>query len=303
MKILDVNDVLYDDEVSIVLGDFDGLHIGHQTLINTAIDEAKNKNIKSSVLFFKKHTRFVIKKDTNLTLLSDNEQKLSLLEKLGVDIVYRIDFNEEMMSLPGEEFVKKILLEKLNTKVVVVGFNYRFGHKAACDADDLKKFGEKYGFKVVVVDPVCVDGQLISSTLIRNLVKDGDIFKANKYLGRDYAIKGKVIEGNKRGKKLGFPTANLDINSNFTIPKFGVYKTNTVIDDNVYLSVTSVGINPTYNDGSMKIETYILDFNEDIYGKTLEVRFLEYLRDEIKFDTEKELIEQINKDVDYVKNN
>lgn len=303
MKIIDVNDVLHDDEVAIVLGDFDGLHIGHQTLINTAIDKAKSKNIKSSVLFFKTHTRFVIKKDTDLTLLSDNKQKLSILKDLGVDIVYTIDFNKEMMSLPGEEFVRKILVEKLNAKFVVVGFNYRFGHKAACDATDLKKFGEKYGFEAVVVEPVCVDEQLISSTLIRNLIKEGNISEANKYLGRDYAIKGKVVEGNKRGKRLGFPTANLEIDSGFTVPKIGIYKTNTVIDDKVYLSVTSVGMNPTFHEDEMKIETHILNFDKNIYGKRLELRFLEYMRNEIKFNTEKELTEQVFKDIHYVKNN
>ncbi len=301
MKIISVNNTLYNEEVAIVLGDFDGLHIGHQALINTVKEEAKINNIKSSVLFFQNHTRLITRKDKDLTLLSDNEQKLSILQDLDIDTVYTIDFNEELMSLPGEEFVKKILLDKLNTKVVVVGFNYKFGYKASCDADTLREFGEKYGFKVVVVNPVCIDGELISSTFIRKLIKEGNILKANSLLGRNYSIKGKVIDGHKRGRRLGFPTANLEVDHNFTIPKFGVYKTNTIIDNEKYLSVTSVGINPTYDEKGIKIETHIIDFEKNIYGKKLEVSFLEYMRDEIKFNTEKELIKQIKEDIKYAK--
>ncbi len=301
MKIIDINNTLYNDEIGIVLGDFDGLHIGHQTLIDTVIKESKNNNIKSSVLFFKNHTSLVTRREKDLALLSDSEQKLSILRKLGIDIVYTIDFNEGIMSLSGEEFVKKILLEKLNTKVVVVGFNYKFGYKASCDAKALKNFGKKYGFKVIVVEPVCVDEQLISSTLIRKLIKQGQISKANNYLGRHYSIKGEVIQGSKRGRRLGFPTANLKMDYGFTIPKLGVYKTNTLIDGELFSSVTSVGINPTYNEKEIKIETHIIDFNKNIYGEKLEIRFLEYIRNEIKFHTEKELIEQIYRDINLVK--
>lgn len=301
MKILNVNNTIYNEEVAIVLGDFDGLHTGHLALINAVKKEAKINNIKSSVLFFNNHTRSVTKKSKDLNLLSDNEQKLAILRELNIDIVYSINFNKEMMSLSGEEFVKKILLGKLNTKVVVVGFNYKFGHKASCDASLLKKFGEKYGFKVIVVAPVCIDGQLISSTLIRNLIKQGNIKKANKFLGREYSIKGKVIEGYKRGRRLGFPTANLKADGNFTIPKFGVYKTSTVVDNKKYLSVTSVGKNPTYDEKDIKIETHLIDFKEDIYGQRLEIIFLEYMRDEIKFNSEIELINQISYDIKYAK--
>ncbi len=301
MEIININDNNFEGETTIALGNFDGLHIGHQALLATIKKEARANNVKSSVLLFKNHTCTITNKDKNMVLLSDNEQKLSILQNLDIDIVFTIDFNKNIMTLSGEEFVKKILLDKINAKTVVVGFNYKFGYKASCDSNTLKKLGNKYGFKVIVVEPVYKDGQLISSTLIRKLILRGNILKANNFLGRHYSLKGKVIEGSKRGRKLGFPTANLEIDANLTIPSSGVYKTITVIDGKEYLSITNIGINPTYNEENMKIETHIIDFSKNIYNKEIEVKFLEYIRKDIKFNTEKKLIEQIVKDINFVK--
>jgi riboflavin kinase/FMN adenylyltransferase len=301
MEIIDLSN--YNEtrfNTAIALGNFDGIHIGHQQLINTMISKAKDLGIKSSLLLFKNHTKATI--DNNKpNMITSNEQKFKICEELGIDIIYLLDFDDSLMKLSGEDFIKNIIIDKMNCKLLVVGFDYRFGYKASGDSKLLLELGKKHNIDVIVLDPVYKNNEVISSSIIRNLVAIGHMDEVTNILGRPYSILGKVITGKNRGNKLGFPTANIELMDNYVIPKNGVYITNTIVDNKKYLSATNIGYNPTFNEDILKIETYILDFSENIYGKTIEVEFIDFLRDDIKFKNKEELINQMNLDIEMVK--
>ncbi|MCF6464690.1 bifunctional riboflavin kinase/FAD synthetase [Clostridium sp. Cult2] len=304
MEIIDLNN--YKEkryETAIALGNFDGIHIGHQYLIKDNNEKAKKRDFKSSVLLFKNHTKSILKnKDrSKLEIITLYNQKLDILDSLGVELIYTINFDKDIMKLSAEEFVNSILIDKLNAKLVTVGFDYRFGHKAAGDSEYLKQLGKEKGFEVNIIKPIYLNNQVASSTIIRNLVKSGDIKEANNFLGRYYSIIGKVVKGRSRGTKMGYPTANIRLANDFVIPKCGVYMTLTTLDNKDYMSLTNIGYNPTFNENELKIENYILDFDENIYGEIIKIEFVDFIRDDIKFNTVQELIEQIEKDVEYVK--
>lgn len=304
MEIIDLNSCKVElNGNAVALGNFDGVHIGHQELINSNINEAKKRNLKSTVLVFRNHTKEILKKngDSKIQLLTSFDQKIDILKGFGLDTLYIADFNENLMKLSPEEFVDNILLKKLNTKLVTVGFNYRFGYKASGDVELLKKIGLDKGIDVNIIPPVYVGHEIVSSTAIRNSIKAGDIKKANRFLGRNFTIIGSVVKGKNRGRKLGFPTANIKLIDNYVLPKQGVYITNTIVDGEKLISLTNIGYNPTFNEDELKIETYILDFNGNLYGKTLQIQFIDFIRDDVKFNTAQELIEQIEKDVKYIK--
>ncbi len=285
---------------AIALGNFDGIHIGHQQLIKTMVSKSKELGLKSSLLLFKSHTKTIV--DNNKpNLITNNQQKFEIAEDLGIDIIYLLDFDEKIMKLSGEDFVKDIIIKKMNGKLVTVGFDYRFGYKASGDSKYLTELGEKYNIEVIVLSPVYKDHEIISSSRIRELIGNGNITDVSNILGRPYSIIGKVIPGKNRGNKLGFPTANIEPIDNYVIPKNGVYITYTIIDDKIYISATNIGYNPTFNEDILKIETHILDFNENIYGKTLEIQFLDFLRDDIKFENKEDLIKQMEIDIQMIK--
>lgn len=285
---------------AIALGNFDGIHIGHQQLIKTMISKSKELNIKSSLLLFKSHTKAIIDKNKP-SMITNNQQKFKIAEELGIDIVYLLDFDDKIMRLSGEEFVRDIIIDKMNGKLLVVGFDYRFGHKASGNSDYLIELGKKYDIDVVVLDPIYKDNQVVSSSIVRELITDGNMLEASNILGRAYSIIGKVIPGKNRGNKLGFPTANIKPIDNYVIPKNGVYMTNTIIDNKRYVSATNIGYNPTFDEDILKIETYILDFEGNIYGKTLEIEFIDFLRNDIKFQSKEALIEQMKIDIEIIK--
>ncbi|MCQ4921747.1 bifunctional riboflavin kinase/FAD synthetase [Tissierella carlieri] len=285
---------------AIALGNFDGIHIGHQQLIKTMISKSKELGIKSSLLLFKSHTKTIV--DNNRpSMITNNKQKFKIAEDLGIDIIYLLDFDDKIMKLSGEEFVKDIIINKMNGKLLVVGFDYRFGYKASGDSNYLMELGKKHGIDVIVLDPVYENNEIISSSGIRELIANGNITDVLNILGRPYSIIGKVIPGKNRGNKLGFPTANIEPIDNYVIPKNGVYMTNTIIDNKRYISATNIGYNPTFNEDVLKIETYILNFEGNIYGKTLEIEFLDFLRDDIKFETKEDLIKQMKIDIEMIK--
>lgn len=301
MEILDVMSINeHSYSTAVALGNFDGVHVGHQKLISTMISKGKEMGLKSSLLLFENHTKTVLKK-VEQKLITPFDHKLKILESMGVELIFKMIFDETIMRLSPEDFVKKILIDKLNCKAVVVGYDYRFGHKASGDAIYLKELGKKYGFHVTIIEPVYIENKVVSSTEIRELLLSGKLEEARKMLGRNYSIVGKIVPGKKIGNKLGFPTANIEPLGNYIIPKYGVYDTNTIIDNKSYLSASSVGFNPTFNDKSLKIETHILDFNENIYGKTIELEFVRYLREEEKFSDLSQLIKQIEADIMKVK--
>jgi len=304
MEIIDLDSCQIDLKGNAVaLGNFDGVHIGHQELIKSNIIEAKKRNLKSAVLVFRNHTKETLKKNSNhkVQLLTNFNQKIDILRGFGLDTIYLANFNEALMKLSPEEFIDKILIKKLNTKLITVGFNYRFGYKASGDVELLKKISIEKEIEVNIMPPVYIEQEIVSSTVIRNSIKAGNIKKAKKFLGRNFSIIGSVIEGKNRGRKLGFPTANIKLHDNYVIPKEGVYVTNTFIDGQKFISLTNIGYNPTFNESELKIETFILDFNGNLYGKTLEIEFIDFIRDDIKFNSAQELINQIEEDVKYIK--
>ena len=279
----------------IALGSFDGLHLGHLSLVRKVKSLAKENNGKSIVFTFKNHPRTFININNKIELIMTNEEKIRVLQKEGIDILAFKDFDEKMMKMMPDEFINW-LCKTYNVKGIVVGFNFKFGYKNLGDVELLKKFEEEYRYKLYVMEPCKSEGEIISSTTIRKELVDGNVEKAFDMLSRPYMLSGKVIDGKKLGRTIGFPTANLEINQQKVIPKKGVYYTNVKINEKIFKGITSVGNNPTVNGQELTVETYILDFSNDIYGKEINIYFIDRIRNEIKFNNINELIEQLKKD-------
>ena len=285
----------------IALGSFDGLHIGHLSLIYKVVEIAKKNNGKSMVFTFKNHPKTLINKENVPKLLMDNNRKVEILKTHKVDIVCFQEFNLEFMKMTPEEFVE-FLVFKYNVKGFVVGFNYKFGYKNLGNVELLQKLQNKYGYELYVMEPCTYKTQVISSTRIRKSLEDGDVLEASKMLSLPYTLSGEVIHGKKLGRTIGFPTANLKYNENFILPKVGVYYTNIKVNNNIYKGITSVGNNPTVEGKTLTIETYILDFNKDIYGEKIDISFIKKIRDMKKFNSVEELKDQLEKDKSFAKN-
>ncbi|RVU54170.1 bifunctional riboflavin kinase/FAD synthetase [Anaerosphaera multitolerans] len=288
------------EEVYIALGNFDGVHIAHRVLLEKLVKEARANNFKSSILIFKNHTKNIVFKQEQ-KLLSSNEQKYRFLEEIGIDIIYEKEFNNEIMTMDPIIFIEDFLLKNLKVKGVVIGFDYKFGYKARGNIELLKKLSLKNQFDLFVIDPVIEDGMVVSSTLIRSLIKKGDIILANKLLGYNFTIRGTVINGKKLGKKMGYPTANIKPDINYEIPKFGVYDSTVEVDGKIYRAATNIGKNPTIENSGLRIEAHLLDFHKEIYGKPIKLSLLEFIREEMSFDNIDDLFSQIKADVDYIK--
>ncbi|WP_040211746.1 bifunctional riboflavin kinase/FAD synthetase [Clostridium polynesiense] len=279
----------------IALGSFDGLHLGHMSLINKSIELAKENKGYSMVYTFKNHPKTVVKGATPPKLLTSNEYKLKLLENSGVDVACLVTFDEEYMKITAEEFIK-LLIKTYNAKGFVVGFNYKFGYRNTGDVELLRKLQNKYGYDLVIMDPLKYNDEIVSSSVIRKEISTGNIEKASLLLNRPYCLINTVIEGKKLGRKIGYPTANLKVDNKYVIPAVGVYYTNIQIDNVVYKGITSVGTNPTVEGKDFSIETYILDYNEDIYGREVYLYFIKRIRDESKFNSLDELVSRIDLD-------
>lgn len=299
MEIIDLSNYKEDRfNTAVALGNFDGIHMGHQELIKDMVYNSKKMDLKPSLLLFKQHTKAILNSNSP-KCITNMDQKMKIAEQLGVELTYVINFDENLMKLNPDEFVKEILLQKMNSKLIVVGYDYKFGYKALGDSDYLAKLSNKLGYKLKVLNPVENQGIIVSSSNIRQLIKDGKMEEVETNLQRPYSILGKVIKGENRGTKLGFPTANIELIDNYAIPKIGVYKTSTIVDGMIYKSATNIGYNPTFNNDNkaLKIETYILNFKGNIYGKTIEVCFKRYIRDDMKFNDVNDLIFQMNLDI------
>ncbi|MGL5634811.1 MAG: bifunctional riboflavin kinase/FAD synthetase [Sarcina sp.] len=279
----------------IALGSFDGLHKGHLTLMYELVRLSKENGAKSMVYTFANHPLSVINPNSKPKILMTNEKKLKVLDDLGIDFVCLDDFNKELMGKSPEEFIQ-MLLEKFNAKGFVVGFNYRFGYKNKGDIKLLEELGRKYNFTVCVLEAYKEKGCIISSTKVRELIAKGEIELANELLTREFLLTGEVVKGKQLGRTIGFPTANLKVDENLVLPKIGVYYTNVDIDGEIFKGITSVGNNPTVNGDRITVETYILNFSKDIYGKRIKVYFIEGIREQIKFNSLDELKKQLEKD-------
>lgn len=282
------------EKTAVALGNFDGIHKGHQVLIKKAVKTAEEKGIKSAVFTFSNHPRNVIAGNSVVRNIIYEDEKIEILEEMGVDYLFSISF-EEIMKLSPQDFVDKVLIERFRIDTAVCGFNFTYGYKAAGTADMLR--GMAAGrFDVSVVDPVKVNGQVVSSTLIREKIMSGDVEAVPELLGRNFTIRGTVIHGNEIGRTIGFPTCNIVIDESMAALPNGVYMTYCYVEGVKYCSITNVGNKPTIGEYGKNIETNIFNFNEDIYDKKITVEFLKKIRDEQKFDDLEALKKQIHDD-------
>ncbi|WP_300348063.1 bifunctional riboflavin kinase/FAD synthetase [Clostridium sp.] len=282
----------------VALGSFDGIHKGHLALINKSIELAKKNDSLSMVYTFKNHPRTLINKGGAPKLIINLEEKTEMLQYLGVDLSVFVEFTKKFMSLEPEEFINN-LIKEYNVKGIVVGFNYRFGYKNKGDVNFLKELVLSKGVELYIIDPFTYKDDVVSSTRIRNAVLEGRMYEAYNMLGRYFSLKGEVVGGKRIGRTIDFPTANIDINKKIVLPKIGVYYTNVELNGEVYKGITSVGNNPTVNGKNITVETHILDFDEDIYGKEIKLYFISKIRDEKKFNSLEELKLQLINDKNF----
>lgn len=282
--------------LSLSIGIFDGVHIGHQSIIKKLNTIAAKKNLQSAILTFWPHPRTVFNPNDDLKFLNTIEEKTYLLEKNGIQHLFLKEFDEEFRNLTGEEFVKQILVEKLNVKHLIIGHDHTFGKNRSGDFNLLQKMSSEFGFEVEQVEAVDFQSRHISSTQIRNALTGGNVKEANEMLGYVYSVSGEVIHGKKIGRTIGYPTANIAVNSMKLLPKKGAYIVDVFVNSQHFKGMLSIGTNPTVDGNSLSVEVYILDFNEDIYGKEISVNFREFLHDEIKFESLEKLIERLDED-------
>ena len=278
------------------LGFFDGVHVGHLRLISTLKQISQSMKMKSMIFTFEKHPLSLLNKENIPKLITDNDSKSCMFNELGIDIVNYANVNMSFLNTEPQDFLKNILIKEYNVKALVVGFNFRFGSGGKGNSDMIIDFGIKNNINVSIVEPFTVDGMIVSSTIIRDLLLSGDIITANKMLGRRFSLQGKVMHGKKRGTDLGFPTANIYIGPHLIVPKNGVYITKVIIDNVERIGVTNIGYNPTFGNSTISVETHIVDFNCDIYDRQIKIEFVGRIRDEITFENFSELSAQIHSD-------
>lgn len=275
--------------------------MGHRALISQAVAKAKELGIKSAVFTFSNHPKNLFAGKTVVKNIIYQEEKAALIEKLGVDYLFNIEFTQDIAKMNPMKFIDDLLVDKMNIREAFCGFNYRFGYHAAGNPDILRKRGLVKGFNVNEIGPVTIDGDVVSSTLIRGLIRAGDVEECEKFLGRKYSVGGEVVVGNRLGRTIGFPTSNIMIDENMVTPPNGVYITKCIYNGQVYDSVTNVGVKPTIGVFKKNMETHIFDFNKELYGKHIQVVFLKMTRDEVKFHSVEELSAQIVKDCEEAK--
>lgn len=284
----------------VTLGNFDGIHLGHQALIRNAVEDARRRGMVSVVLTFEPHPLKVLAPNRAPKMLLAHKDKLQLMQSLGVDCIVIQQFDLSFAAMPAEEFVQRVLLNRLKAKKVWVGKDLRFGKGRAGDIDTLKSWGVRSGFDVGIVDPIMVNGERVSSSRIRHLIGEGRVDDVQPMLGRYHFVSGRVVAGHRRGGELGFPTANISTKTE-TVPRDGIYATLFHLGEKQLLSVSSVGLNPTFGAGPRTIESFILDFKDQIYGEAVKLSFIKRIREERNFPSVEELSAQIHHDVSIAK--
>ena len=275
---------------------FDGVHFGHQKIISQLCEIAAQKNLESAILTFWPHPRTVFNPNDDLKLLNTIEEKTYFLEKHGIQNLFLQDFSAEFRNLTGEQFIRQILVEKFHVKHLIIGYDHTFGKDKSGDFSLLQKLSPELGYEVQQVEAVDYGDQHISSTQIRNALNAGNVKLANEMLGYNYSISGTVIHGKKIGRTIGYPTANISIDQLKLLPKKGAYIVDVFLGERKLKGMLSIGTNPTVFGNSLSVEVYILEFDEDIYGKEISVNFREFLHDEIKFESIEKLIEKLDED-------
>lgn len=284
-----------DKPLTLVLGFFDGVHLGHQKVIETGRKDALAKDHYLAVMSFNQHPSVVFTKNKNMMYLTDEKHKIKMLESIGVDIFYIVSFTSKFASLSPQQFVDDYII-KLGAKTVVTGFDYHFGRKAAGDVEMLKTLGDNI-FDTICVEKLTQADRKISSTDIRSFLMDGNVEAAADFLGRAYVNSGVVVHGDARGRTIGFPTANIEVSSTQILPKESIYVVEICVNHIWYRGMASIGRNVSFEENRpVSVEVHIFDFHDDIYGEHVTVRWLKKLRSEIKFDTIDALIAQLEDD-------
>jgi len=280
----------------LTIGVFDGVHLGHRLLLSRLVELSKKQNLSSLVITFGQHPQQVLFPQGGPLFLTDLAQRISLLKDTGVDDVLVLSFSQKLAELSAPEFLG-MLKKYLRMRGLVIGSDSTLGRNREAGISELQKLGEKMGFSVTVVPPLKIDGQVVSSTAIRNALSRGDVERAAKLAGRPFSLEGKVVPGAGRGMKLGFPTANLGLKPEQALPQNGVYATLTEVDNKSYRSVTNIGKRPTFGPNERAVEVHLLDYSANLYGRSLKVTFLKRLRKERQFASAEELKRQILEDV------
>lgn len=294
--IRDLTSVHLTQPTVITIGSFDGVHRGHQYLIGHVVARAKEIGAASALVTLHPHPKIVLRPNSPLQYLSTIEERLDLLAPLGLDYAIVFPFSLETSQIRAREFVQ-LLIDHLNIREIFCGADFALGYKREGNVEFLKALGKEKNFSVTVVEPQTFDGQIVSSTRIRELVAQGEIDAATRWLGRFPSVRGRVVKGDRRGRALGFPTANLAIADRRLIPANGIYAVRVRINGEWFNGAASIGVRPTFGGTQRLVEVYILDFDSDLYDQVIEVQFIKRLRDELKFESVDALIEQMRKDV------
>ena len=298
MKIYNsINNFTTTKKTIVTLGTFDGVHIGHNAILDKICKVAKHENLESIILTFFPHPRKIVSNNYDIKLLNTIEEKSVLLEKIGIQNFIIHPFDKTFSELSPREFVTQVLVEKLNIQKIIIGHDHKFGKDRAADFNDLINFGKEFGFEVEEISAQQINEVSVSSTKIRNSLLEGNISLANEYLGYPYVLTGNVVKGNQLGRTIGFPTANIEIPEEYKlIPKIGVYVVTVDVNNDTVFGMMNIGVKPTLGENKLSIEVHLLDFDKDIYNQKIQVKVLERLRDEQKFDSFDALKSQLEKD-------
>lgn len=275
---------------------FDGVHLGHKCIIDELKKVGSAHHLETAVLTFWPHPRFVFNPNEDLKLLNTLDEKTLLMEKYGINNLFLKEFDDEFRNLTGEEFVRQILIEKLNVKYLIIGYDHSFGKNKSGNFELLQKLSKELDFEVEQMEAINIHENNISSTKIRNALLAGNILEANEMLGYSYSVSGKVVHGKKLGRTIGYPTANIETENIKLLPKKGAYIVEVFVNNQQYKGMLSVGTNPTVNGEKLTVEVYILDFEGDIYDEKITVKFRDFLHEEIKFEGLEKLIERLDED-------
>ena len=284
----------------VTIGTFDGVHLGHQQILKQLIDTSQQSKLKSVLLTFFPHPRMVLQPDISMHLIQTIEEREKALRKTGLDYLVIHPFSEKFSRLSADDYVKQVLVDKLNVRKVVVGYDHRFGRNRTASLEDMYNYADIYDFEVIEIDAKKIKSTAVSSTKIRKAIGQGDIALANSYLGDPFKLEGVVVHGDKRGRELSYPTANIELqNKHKIIPKQGVYLIQSDIDNQVVYGMMNIGTKPTFDTTNPSIEVHFFDWNGDLYDQTLQVKLLKWIREEQKFDSVEELQAQIHADERY----
>lgn len=284
----------------VTIGTFDGVHLGHQQILKQLIDTSQQSKLKSVLLTFFPHPRMVLQPDISMRLIQTIEEREKALRKTGLDYLVIHPFSEKFSRLSADDYVKQILVEKLNVRKVVVGYDHRFGRNRTASLEDMYNYADIHDFEVIEIDAKKIKSTAVSSTKIRKAIDQGDIALANSYLGDPFTLEGVVVHGDKRGRELSYPTANIELqNKHKIIPKQGVYLIQSDIDNQVVYGMMNIGTKPTFDTTNPSIEVHFFDWNGDLYDQTLQVKLLKWIREEQKFGSVEELQAQIHADERY----